>query len=204
MVEIRPTRQSGLSKPTWPGLVWPGLPSNKICYFYHNILLSNKAFLNKTYCFHGLYRGVSASLWLGVAKIGPGVSNYFWCIKWVILHDQLPQYGYSMRLIHQVNAFPPHAILSRMFYQPVLRGCWFIQWQEALKSFYSYTSILRECGHGCHSDPHAIFHNDWSGTSPNRTGPPKLVGSSHRHQPGRASLVFPLRLDRSDYSEPWV
>ena len=45
---------------------------------------------------------------------------------------------------------------------------------------------------------------DWSGTSPNRTGPPKLVGSSHRHQPGRASLVLPPRLDRSDYSEPWV
>ena len=28
---------------------------------------------------------------------------------------------------------------------------------------------------------HAIFYKDWSGTSPNRTGPPKLVGSSHRH-----------------------
>jgi len=49
-----------------------------------------------------------------------------------------------------------------------------------------------------------IFYKDWSGTSPNQTGPPKLVGSSHRHQPGRASLVLPPRLDRSDYSEPCI
>jgi len=136
-------------------------------------------------------------------KIGSQVSNYFLCIKWVILHDQQPQYGYSMRLIHRVIAFPPHAILSRMFYQPVLRACWFIPWQAALKSYYSCTSILCQYWPGCHSDSHTIFDKDWSGTSPNRTGSPKLVGSSHRHQPGRASLVLPPRLDRSDYSEPW-
>ena len=48
-----------------------------------------------------------------------------------------------------------------------------------------------------------IFYKDWSGTSPNQTEPPTLVGSIHQHQPGRASLVLPPRLDRSDYSEPW-
>ena len=31
MVEIRPTRQSESSEPTWPGLVRPGPPSNQIC-----------------------------------------------------------------------------------------------------------------------------------------------------------------------------
>jgi len=62
MVEIRLTGQSRLLKPTRPGLVRPGPPSNGICYFYHYILLSNKAFLNKNYCFHGLYGGDSASL----------------------------------------------------------------------------------------------------------------------------------------------
>ena len=62
MVEIRLTRQSRLLKPTRPGLVRPGPPSNGICYFYHYILLSNKAFLNKNYCFYGLYGGDSASL----------------------------------------------------------------------------------------------------------------------------------------------
>jgi len=168
------------------------------------MLRSNKAFLNKTYCFHGLYGGDSASLWLGVAKASSQVSKYFWCIKWVILHDQLPQYRDLMCLIHRVIAFPPHAILSRMFYQPVLRASWFIPWQAALKSYYSYTSILSKCWPGCHSDSHAIFYKDWSGTSPNWTGPPKLVGSSHRHQPGRVSLVLPPGLDRSDYSEPWA
>ena len=111
--------------------------------------------------------------------------------------------GYSMRLIHRVIAFPPHATLSRMFYQPVLRTCWFIPWQAALKSYYSYISILSECWPGYHSDSQTIFYRDWSGTSPNRTRPPKLVGSNHRHQPGLASLVLPPTLDRSDYSEPW-
>jgi len=80
MVEIGPTGQSGLSKPTRPGPVRPGPPGNRICYYYHNMLRSNKDFLNKTYCFHGLYSGDSASL-LGVAKIGSQVSNHFWCIK---------------------------------------------------------------------------------------------------------------------------
>ena len=75
---------------------------------------------------------------------------------------------------------------------------------SGFKSYYSYTSILGECWPECHSDSHAIFDKDWSRTSPNRTWPPKLVGSSHRHQPGRASLVLPPRLDRSDYSEPWL
>jgi len=65
--------------------------------------------------------------------------------------------------------------------------------------YYSYTSILSECWPWCNSDSHAIFHKD----SPNQTGPPKLVGSSHQHQPGRASLAPPPRLDPSDYSEPW-
>jgi len=37
MVEIRPTGQSGLLKLTQPGLVRPGPPSNRICYFYHYI-----------------------------------------------------------------------------------------------------------------------------------------------------------------------
>ena len=35
------------------------------------------------------------------------------------------------------------------------------------------------------------FYKDWSGTSSNRTGPPKLVGSSHRHHqdwPARSRL----------------
>ena len=137
MVEIRPTGQSGLLKPTRPGPVRPGPPSNRICYFYHNILPSNKAFRNKNYCFPVLYSGDSALLWLGVAKIGSQVSNCFWCIMWVILHDHVPQYGYSMRLIHRVIAFPPYVILSRMFYQPVSRTCWFIPWQVALKSYYS-------------------------------------------------------------------
>ena len=121
----------------------------------------------------------------------------------MILLDQLPQYGCSMRLIHRVAAFTSHTILSRMFYQPVLRACRSTSWQAALKSYYGYTSVLIECWPG-HSDSHAIFYKDWSGTSPNQTGPPKLVGSSHRHQSGRASLVLPPRLDRSDYSEPWV
>jgi len=89
-----------------------------------------------------------------------------------------------------------------MFYQSVLGACWFIPWQAALKSHHSYTSILSQCWPGCHSGSHAIIYKDWSGTSPNQTGPPKLVGSSHRHQPGGASLVLPPRLDRSDYSEP--
>jgi len=38
---------------------------------------------------------------------------------------------------------------------------------------------------------HAIFYKDWSGTRSTRTGPPKLVGSSHRyHQdwPARSRL----------------
>ena len=87
-------------------------------------------------------------------------------------------------------------------YQPVLRACRLIPWQAALKSTYSYTSILREFWPGRHSDSHAICYKYWSGTSPNRTGPPKLVGSSHRHQPGQTSLVLPPRLDWSDYSEP--
>ena len=52
--EIRHTGDSGLLKPTGQRLVPPGLPSNRICYFYHKILLSNKAFLNNTYCFRGL------------------------------------------------------------------------------------------------------------------------------------------------------
>jgi len=133
--------------------------------FYHNILRSNKAFLNKTYCFHGLYGGDSASLWLGVVKIGSQLSNYFWRIKWVILHDQLLQYQCSMRLIHRVITFPPHAILFGTFYQPALGACWSTPWRAALKSYYSYTSILSEC---------------WP------------------------SLVLPPRLDRSDYSEPWI
>jgi len=34
------------------------------------MLRSNKAFLNKTCCFHGLYGGDSALFRLGVAKIG--------------------------------------------------------------------------------------------------------------------------------------
>jgi len=138
MVEIRPTGQPGLLKPTWRGPVQPGPPSNGICYFYHNILLSNNPFLNKTYCFHGLYHGDSLSVWLGVAEKVSHISNYFWCIKWVILHDHMLQYGYSMRLVHRVIAFPQHAILSRMFYQHVLWACWFIPWQAALKSFYRY------------------------------------------------------------------
>ena len=46
MMEIRLTGQSGLSKLTRPGLVQPGPPGNRIFYFYHNILCSNKAFLN--------------------------------------------------------------------------------------------------------------------------------------------------------------
>ena len=137
MLEIRLTRQSRLLKPTRPGLVRPGPPSNGICYFYHYIFLSHEAFLKKNYCFHRLYGGDSASLWLEVVQIDSQVSNYFSYVKWVILHDQLPQYGYSMPLIHRVIAFPPHAILSMMFYKPELRGCWFIPWQAALKSFYS-------------------------------------------------------------------
>jgi len=103
----------------------------------------------------------------------------------------MPQYRYSMRLIHRVVAFPPHAILSGMFYQIVLRDCWFIMSQAALRSYYSYSSILSECWPGCHSDSHAIFYKDWSGASPNQTRPPELVRSSHRHQPGLASLVLP-------------
>jgi len=149
--------------------VRPGPPSNRICYFYHNMLRSNKAFLNKTYCFHGLCGGDSASLWLGVAKIGSHVSNYFSCIRWVILHDQLLQYGYSMRVIHQLIAFPQHAILSMMLYQPALRACWFIPWQAALKSYYSYTSIRGECWPGCHSDSYAIFIQ--TGLGPVQTRP---------------------------------
>jgi len=46
MVEIGPTRQSGLSKPTQPELVRPGPPSKRIFYFYHDILRLNKAFFN--------------------------------------------------------------------------------------------------------------------------------------------------------------
>jgi len=65
--------------------------------------------------------------------------------------------------------------------------------------YYSYRSILSECWPWCHSDSQAMLHKD----SPNQTVPPKLVGSSHRHQPGRASLAPPTRLDQSDYSEPW-
>ena len=109
-----------------------------------------------------------------------------------------------MRLIHRVAAFTPHAILSRMLYQPVLRACWSTSGQVALKSYYRYASILGECWPGCHSDSHAICCKDWSGTSQNQTAPPKLVGSSHRHQSGQNSLVLPPRLDRSDYSEPCV
>ena len=82
--------------------------------------------------------------------------------------------------------------------QDVLSTC-----VEALKSYYIYTSMPCERWPGCHPDYHAIFYKDWSGTSPNQTGPPKLVGSSHQHQPGQPSLVLPPRLDRSDYSEPW-
>jgi len=62
MVEIRPTGQSGLLQPTRAGPVRPGPPSNRICHFYHSMLHSNKAFPNKTYGFHGLYSGDSASL----------------------------------------------------------------------------------------------------------------------------------------------
>ena len=62
-------------------------------------------------------------------------------------------------------------------------------WQTALRSYSSYTSILSECWPRCHSDSHAIFYKDWSGTS-------------HRQQPGLASLVLLPRLDQSDYSEP--
>ena len=51
---------------------------------------------------------------------------------------------------------------------------------------------------------YAIFYKDWLGISPDRTGPPELVRSSHRHQSGLRSLVLPPRLDRSDYSEPWL
>ena len=204
MVEIRLTGQWGLSKPTRPGLVRPGPPRNRICYFYPTMLCSNKAFLNETYCFHGLYGADSALFWLGVEKICSQVSNCFLWIKWVILHDQLPHDGYSMRLIHWVIAFPPHAILSRMLYQCVWRACWFIPWQAALKYYYSYLSIPSEGWPGCHSESHDIFHKVCSGTSSNLSGPPKLVGSSHRHQPGRATLVLPSRLDRLDYSEPWM
>ena len=121
----------------------------------------------------------------------------------MILHDQIPKYLYSMPLIHQVITFQPHASFSRMLYQLVLRGCSFITWQAAVRSYYSYTSTLSECWLGFHSDSRAIFYKDWSGTSPNRTRPPELVGSSHRHQPGLTSVVLPPRLDRSDYSEPW-
>jgi len=74
---------------------------------------------------------------------------------------------------------------------------------SALRSYYSYTCILRECWPGCHSDSFEIFYKDWSGTSPNQSGPPELVGSSHRHQQGLTSLVLPPIRDRSDYSEPW-
>ena len=204
MVEIRPTEQSGLSKPTRPGLVQPALPRKRICYFLHNILRSNTSFLNWTCCFHGLYGGDSVSLTLRVPKIGSRVSNYFWCTKWVILHDHMPPYRYSMSLIHRVIAFPPPAILSGMFYPLVFRGCWYIMCLAALISYSSYSSIISECLPGCHSESHEIFIQDWSGTSLNRTGPPKLVGSSHRHQPGLASLVLRLRFDWADYSEPWL
>jgi len=51
-------------------------------YFCHNILCSNKAFLNQTHCFHGLCWGVtggrdgdSASFRLGAAKISSRVLN---------------------------------------------------------------------------------------------------------------------------------
>ena len=66
--------------------------------------------------------------------------RYFSWIKWVIFHDQLRLYRYPMPLIHRVIAFPPHAILSKMFYEPVLRASWFILWQAALKSYDSYSS----------------------------------------------------------------
>jgi len=97
-----------------------------------------------------------------------------------------------------------HAILSGMFFQLVLRGCWFITWQAGSRSCYRYSSILSKCWPGCGSDCQAIFYKDWSWTSPNRTGPYELVGSKHWHQPGLANLVLPPRLDRSDYSEPWM
>jgi len=104
---------------------------------------------------------------------------------------------YSIRLIHRVIAFPPHAIL---FYWPVLRARWLTPRRAALKSSYSYTYILSERWPGSILT-HAIFYKDWSGTSSNRTGPPKLVGSSHRHQAGRASLV--LLSVRSRPGPPW-
>ena len=114
----------------------------------------------------------------------------------------MPQYEYSKRLIHRAIAFPPHAILSRMFYQLVFMGCWFITWQQILRSYHSYTSILSECWPACNSDSHGIFYKDWSGTSLTRTRQPELVGSSHRHQQGLASLVLSPRLDWSEYSDP--
>ena len=53
------------------------------------------------------------------------------------------------------------------------------------------------------SSDYSIFYKDWSRTSPDRTGPPELVRSSHWHRPRLRSLVLPPRLDRSDYWEPW-
>jgi len=70
-----------------------------------------------------------------------------------------------------------------------------------VKIFFFIGCDAEKLMHFCppvYSDTHAIFYEDWSGTSSNRTGPPKLVGSCHRHQPGSAILVLPLRLDRSD------
>ena len=134
MVEIRPAGQSGLWKPTWPRLVWPGLPSNWICYFITIYYVQVKLFLIKLIVFHELYGGDSVSLRLGVAKIGSWVFNHFWFTKWVILHAHMPQYRYWMRLIDQVIIFPPHIILSRILYQLLLRSCWFIAWQATLRS----------------------------------------------------------------------
>ena len=150
MIEIRPTGWLGLIDRTWLGLVWPGLPSNKICTaLWHPALhfaifitiyhVQIKCFLNKLIVpsivqwIWGESGGDSASLRFGAAKIDSRVSKFFETAKWVILDD------------------------------------------------------------------YAIFYKDWSGTSPDQTGPPELVMSSHWHQTWLRSPVLPLRLDRSDY-----
>ena len=76
-----------------------------------------------------------------------------------------------MRLIYRVMAFLLHAILSRMFYQPVSRACLFIPWQVALKSYYSYTSILSEWSVGQGAILTLIRYFIKSGLGPVQTGP---------------------------------